>query len=71
MFGPRQTGTSTLKRETDSQDCVVDMLVRRTFQQLAVNPDLLFEWVMASEKHVIVIDEIQNFKGYCSQILFL
>jgi predicted AAA+ superfamily ATPase len=60
LLGPRQTGKSTLIRETVSQAFVVDLLVRRTFQQLAANPDLLFEWVMASENHVIVIDEIQK-----------
>jgi predicted AAA+ superfamily ATPase len=56
LLGPRQTGKSTLVRESITQAFVVDLLVRRTFQQLAANPDLLFDWVMASENHVIVID---------------
>ncbi len=60
LLGPRQTGKSTLIEQTLPSIFVVDLLTRKTFQQLASNPDLLFEWVMGSAETLTVIDEVQK-----------
>lgn len=60
LLGPRQTGKSTLIANTLPGALCIDLLSRRTFQQLAADADLLFEWTMSSDAPVIVIDEIQK-----------
>ncbi|NBW81523.1 ATP-binding protein [bacterium] len=60
LLGPRQTGKSTLISESLPDAFLIDLLMRRTFQQLAANPDLLSDWIESTDKQVIVIDEIQK-----------
>ena len=55
LHGPRQTGKSTLIAATLGDALVIDLLSRRTFQQQAADADLLFEWVMGSDKKVCVV----------------
>lgn len=60
LFGPRQTGKSTLIEDALRKAFIFDLLSRKTFQQLSANPDLLQEWILAQTQKIIVIDEIQK-----------
>jgi predicted AAA+ superfamily ATPase len=60
LLGPRQTGKSTLIASALSSALCIDLLSRRTFQQLAADGDLLLEWVMHSDSKIVVIDGIQK-----------
>jgi hypothetical protein len=55
LLGPRQTGKSTLSADTLPNTLFIDLLSRKTFQQLASDPEVLFDWAMNSPATIIVI----------------
>lgn len=60
LFGPRQTGKSTLIQQSLPDAWYVDLLHRKTYQQLLAHPDLLEEWEKEQTSSIIVIDEVQK-----------
>ena len=60
LFGPRQTGKSTLIQQNLPDAWYIDLLHRKTYQQLLAHPDLLEEWEKEQTASIIVIDEIQK-----------
>lgn len=59
LFGPRQTGKSTLLRTLFPQAKVYDLLEADTFRELSAAPELIRQRLQA-EDTLVVIDEIQK-----------
>lgn len=59
LFGPRQTGKSTLVRHTFPDAVVYDLLEADTFQQLSTHPEHLRQ-TLEPERRIVVVDEIQK-----------
>ena len=59
LFGPRQTGKSTLVRQQLSEFPTYDLLDQALFLRLSRNPGLIRE-TLAPDATVAVIDEIQK-----------
>jgi len=60
LWGPRQTGKTTLLRAHYGDSLWVDLLRSSTFRSLAVRPEELAEMVRARKANFVVIDEIQK-----------
>jgi predicted AAA+ superfamily ATPase len=60
LWGPRQTGKSTLLRATYPGAHTVDLLSAREFVRLTRDPGLLREEVESAHTRFVVIDEIQK-----------
>ena len=60
LWGPRQTGKSTLLRSSYPRARVVDLLAAREFVRFSRDPGLLGEEIAASKDRFVVIDEIQK-----------
>jgi predicted AAA+ superfamily ATPase len=60
LWGPRQTGKSTLLRATYPGAHTVDLLSAREFVRLTRDPGLLREEVESAHARFVVIDEIQK-----------
>ena len=59
LFGPRQTGKSTLVRQTLPDAAVYDLLEADTFHQLSTHPEHLRQ-TLEPGRRIVVIDEIQK-----------
>ena len=59
LFGPRQTGKSTLVRHTFPDAAVYDLLEADTFHQLSTHPEHLRQ-TLEPERRIVLIDEIQK-----------
>ena len=59
VFGPRQTGKSTLVRQTFPDAAFYDLLEADTFHQLSTHPEHLRQ-TLEAERRIVVIDEIQK-----------
>lgn len=59
LFGPRQTGKSTLLRRAFPHARFVDLLEADTFRQLSAYPETLRQTISPDER-LIVIDEVQK-----------
>lgn len=72
MFGPRQTGKSTLLKATFGQDesLYYDLLVSDEFRRLAARPSLLRDEVLArpAKRTHVIVDEIQRVPDLLSEI---
>ncbi len=61
LLGPRQTGKSTfIKNQLDTDFIKIDLLESEIFRDYQKNPNRLKEVVSATEKTLIIIDEIQK-----------
>lgn len=61
LFGPRATGKSTLVRQQLADEAfVVDLLDSRNYLRLSASPGDLAGMIAASNKTLIVIDEVQR-----------
>jgi predicted AAA+ superfamily ATPase len=59
LFGPRQTGKSTLLRTLFPQAKFYDLLEADTFRELSAAPELIRQRLQA-EDTLVIIDEIQK-----------
>lgn len=59
LFGPRQTGKSTLVRRSFPDAAVYDLLEADTFHRLSTHPEHLRQ-TLEPRRRVVVIDEIQK-----------
>ena len=60
LLGPRQTGKSTLLRQTFPEALLIDLLEPESFRQLSAAPERLSERVNAAAAPVVIIDEVQK-----------
>ena len=60
LWGPRQTGKSTLLRSSYPRARVIDLLAAREFVRFSRDPGLLGEEIEASKDRFVVIGEIQK-----------
>jgi uncharacterized protein len=67
LWGPRQTGKSTLLRKLFPKSAYFDFLYRELVQMLNVQTSLIKELVEAlnpeQKKHPIIINEVQKVPG--------
>lgn len=75
LFGPRQTGKSTLIKNTFSktESAYYDLLLSKEYTRLAANPSLLREEVESLDKKIkyIIVDEVQRVPELLDEIHFL
>lgn len=67
LFGPRQTGKSTLLRSTFPDGRYVDLLEADTYRQLSAYPETLRQSLTAKDR-LIIIDEIQKLPGLLDEV---
>ena len=60
LWGPRQTGKSTLLREAYPDAFRVDLLLPEQYRRYLEQPQLLIDEVRLAGHHFIIIDEIQK-----------
>lgn len=60
LLGPRQTGKSTLLRQSFPDALFVDLLEPETFRQLSAAPERLSDRVEATAASVVIVDEVQK-----------
>lgn len=59
LFGPRQTGKSTLVHQTFPEAAFYDLLEADTFRELSARPEYLRQ-TLSPQQTVVVVDEIQK-----------
>ena len=69
LWGPRQTGKSTLLAQTYPKARTIDLLRPELFRKLAHNPELLRE--MIRDESFVLIDEIQKIPALLDEIHYL
>lgn len=67
LFGPRQTGKSTLTRAQFPDAVYYDMLDSRTYGELAARPWLIRERLTGNER-IVIIDEIQKLPALLDEV---
>ena len=60
LWGPRQTGKSTLLKEYFSNALWIDLLLPDVYRTYISNPEQLIDEVKLQDKRIVVIDEIQK-----------
>lgn len=68
LFGPRQTGKSTLLRAQFPDSPIYNLLDNTLYNELLRNPRLIREEVNAREASVVVIDEIQRLPELLNEV---
>lgn len=72
LFGARQTGKSTLLKETFPDAIFFDLLNSDTYRRLYKNPELLREILQSkAEGTIVVIDEIQKVPALLDEVHWL
>src|SRR3989338_7803917 len=70
LFGPRQTGKSSLIRHSLSKHRVYNLLDSETYLKLNRSPSRLREELLQHEK-IVIIDEIQKMPSLLDEVHFL
>ena len=70
LFGPRQTGKSTLVRQTFPEAAVYDLLEADTFRELTARPEYLRQ-TLDPARRIVVIDEIQKCPALLDEVHLL
>ena len=68
LFGPRQTGKSTLLRAQFPDSPTYNLLDNTLYNELLRNPRLIREEINAREASVVVIDEIQRLPDLLNEV---
>jgi len=71
LWGPRQTGKSTLLRHTYPEAPRIDLLSSREFARFARDPGLLREEMEGSHEPLVVIDEVQKVPALLDEVHWL
>lgn len=75
LFGPRQTGKSTLIKETflNEESVYYDLLTSKDYERLLVNPSIFREEVQELDKKIkyIIVDEIQRIPNLLNEVHYL
>lgn len=70
LIGPRQTGKSTLSRQTFPNAAYYDLLEADTFRELSARPELLRQ-TLSPQQEIVVVDEIQKLPSLLDEIQIL
>lgn len=70
LFGPRQTGKSTLLRARFPQARVFDLLEADTFRQLSAYPETMRQ-TLRPEDRLVVVDEVQKLPALLDEVHLL
>jgi predicted AAA+ superfamily ATPase len=70
LLGPRQTGKSTLARQTFPNAAYYDLLEADTFRELSARPELLRQ-TLSPQQEIVVVDEIQKLPSLLDEIQIL
>jgi len=70
LFGPRQTGKSTLVHEALPDAAFYDLLEADTFRELSARPEYLRQ-TLGDQQSVVVVDEIQKLPSLLDEIQLL
>lgn len=70
LFGPRQTGKTTLARESFPEAAFYDLLEADTFRELSARPEYLRQ-TLAPRQNVVVVDEIQKIPALLDEVQLL
>jgi predicted AAA+ superfamily ATPase len=70
LLGPRQTGKSTLVRETFPDAAIYDLLEADTFRELTARPEYIRQ-TLAPRQPFLVVDEIQKLPALLDEIQLL
>lgn len=70
LFGPRQTGKSTLVRQAFPKAAVYDLLEADTFRELTARPEYLRQ-TLSPQQPVLVIDEVQKLPALLDEVQLL
>ena len=70
LFGPRQTGKSTLVHEIFPDAAFYDLLEADTFRELSARPEYLRQ-TLDERRSVVVIDEIQKLPALLDEVQLL
>lgn len=71
LFGPRQTGKTSLLKASFPDSLFFNLLRADTFLKLSGNPSLIRQEILAQpdkKKHPIIIDEIQKLPGLLDEV---
>lgn len=71
LWGARQTGKTTLLRDRYPDALFYDLLDTSLNAELAVRPRLLREQVLASDREIVIIDEIQKVPALLEEVHWL
>lgn len=71
LWGPRQTGKSTLLRSIFPTATTIDLLKNDEFIKYKNNPSLLREELLQSKKSIVIIDEIQKIPELLNEVHWL
>lgn len=71
FWGPRQTGKSTLLKKMYPKALWFDLLMSDVYKRLLTNPEYLRETVIAQEKKLVIIDEIQRIPILLNEVHWL
>jgi len=71
LWGPRQTGKTTLLRERYPEARGYDLLDTELSAELSVRPRLLREQVLAEEPSLVIIDEVQQVPALLDEVHWL
>lgn len=70
LFGPRQTGKSTLLRGRFPKALYIDLLAADTFRELSARPELLRQRLQP-ETRLVIIDEVQKLPSLLDEVQLL
>lgn len=70
LFGPRQTGKSTLVRQAFPDAALYDLLEADTFRELATRPEYLRQ-TLSPQQPFLIVDEIQKLPSLLDEIQLL
>ncbi|MGH7793356.1 MAG: ATP-binding protein [Candidatus Binatia bacterium] len=70
LFGPRQTGKSTLVRATFPDAAYYDLLEADTFRELSARPEYLRQ-TLDPRRSIVVVDEVQKLPALLDEIQLL
>jgi predicted AAA+ superfamily ATPase len=69
LFGPRATGKSFLiAKQLGESACIINLLQSDIYLRLLTNPALLEGMIMASQKSLVVVDEIQRIPALLNEV---
>jgi predicted AAA+ superfamily ATPase len=70
LFGPRQTGKSTLVHQTFPDAAFYDLLEADTFRELSARPEYLRQ-TLSPQQPLVIVDEIQKLPALLDEIQLL